>query len=275
MQRSSGAPDVMVGMIDGPIFLDHPDLAARNIHVLDNGSGECSLRESIACQHGTCVAGILWGRRGSAAPAICPDCSYLLRPIFPESSSNDMPVATPLELAAAIRETIEHGAQIVNLSAAVLQPTPNGVQKLREALDSAAARNVIIVVAAGNQATIGSSALTHHPWVIPVAGCHLNGRPLSESNFGKSIGRFGLCAPAEGVTSLGGDGQSHLFGGTSAAAPFVTGTIALLWSLFSSATAAQIKSAVVNADGNRRAAIVPPLLDAEAAYRSMAVGRSN
>jgi hypothetical protein len=44
-------------MIDSPIFLQHPDLAAGNIHATDNGSGACSLHESIACPHGTFVAG--------------------------------------------------------------------------------------------------------------------------------------------------------------------------------------------------------------------------
>jgi subtilisin family serine protease len=277
MQLSRGVRDVVIGLIDGPISLNHPDLAAGNIYATDSGSGACSLHASTACQHGTFVAGILVARRGSAAAAICPDCSLLLRPIFPERTNNHdaMPAATPVELAAAIRETVEGGARIVNLSAALLRPTPTGVQKLQESLDFAAARGAITIAAAGNQGTIGSSVITRHPWVIPVAGCRLNGQPLSESNFGNSIGRRGLCAPAEGVTSLGSEGQAQLFGGTSAAAPFVTGTIALLWSVFPSATAAQIKSAVLKVGSTRRNTVVPPLLDAEAAYQSMAAARTN
>ena len=53
------------------------------------------------------------------------------------------------------------------------------------------------------------------------------------SNFGNSIGRRGLSAPGDGITSLrDADGNAPTFGGTSAAAPFVTGTIALLKSVF-------------------------------------------
>ena len=276
MQQSSGVSDVVIGLIDGPIAMDHPELAGGNIHVTGGSSGACSLSSSIACQHGTFVAGILSAQRGSSAPAICPDCTLVLRPIFPESTSNGagMPAATPLELAAAILETVEAGARIINLSAALLQPTPTGVKKLQDSLDFAAARGALTVAAAGNQGTIGSSVITRHPWVIPVAGCGLDGQPLSESNFGNSIGRRGLCAPAEGITSLGSDGQPRLFGGTSAAAPFVTGTIALLWSVFPSATVAQIKSALLLGNGARRSTVIPPLLDAAAAYQAMTAART-
>ena len=233
------------------------------------------MASSIACQHGTFVAGILTARRGSSAPAICPDCTLLVRPIFPEKTTNseDMPAATPLELAAAIREMVEAGARIINLSAALVQPTATGVQRLQEALDFAASRGAITVAAAGNQRAVGSSAITRHPWVIPVAGCSLQGQPLSESNFGSSIGRNGLRAPAEQVTSLGSDGKPRQFGGTSAAAPFVTGTIALLWSQFPSAPAARIKSALLQVGSARRNTVVPPLLDAAAAYDAMASAR--
>src|SRR5262249_25532750 len=104
----------------------------------------------------------------------------------------------------------------------------------------------------------------------PVAACNARGRPLGESNLASSIGRRGLSAPGEGVISLGTNGKPQTFGGTSTAAPFVTGAIALLWSEFPGATAAQIKLAVTQYGRRRRNTIVPPLLDAWAAYRSLA-----
>ena len=51
--------------------------------------------------------------------------------------------------------------------------------------------------------------------------------------------------------------------------PFVTGTVALLWSEFPSATAAQIKLALTQAPIGRRASVISPLLDAETAYRTL------
>ena len=78
-------------------------------------------------------------------------------------------------------------------------------------------------------------------------------------------------APGEGVTSLGAEGAPLSLGGTSVAAPFVTGTIALLWSMFPRASVAEVKHAVtMGAYGRRRTTIVPPLLDAWASYQTIA-----
>ncbi len=112
--------------------------------------------------------------------------------------------------------------------------------------------------------------ITRHPWVIPVAACNPQGQPLDESNLGSSIGRRGLAAPGENITSIGSDGKPGTFHGTSAAAPFVTGTIALLWSEFPGATAAKIKLAVTQA-GRARRTVAPPLLNAWAAYVAMSL----
>lgn len=270
MERTSGSPEVKIGLIDGPVATQHPDLAVEYLREIPGNNGAtCTQANSTACTHGTFVAGILSAKRNSPAPAICPNCTLLVRPIFAELTSGreHMPSATPKELAAAIIECIDAGARVINLSLALAQPSTKGEQSLEEALNQAVRRGVIVAAAAGNQGTLGSSAITRHPWVIPVVSCDLRGRPMNESNLGSSIGRRGLSAPGDAITSLGAKGQSLTFGGTSVAVPFVTGAIALLWSEFPSATAAQIKLAVTQASTPRRASVVPPLLDAAAAYQ--------
>jgi subtilisin family serine protease len=230
----------------------------------------------MACVHGTFVAGILVGMRNSLAPAICSNCTLLVRPIFAETTlgSEQMPSATPSDLATAIIESIDAGARILNMSVAIAQPSSQGERELQEALDYAISRGVIAVVASGNQGTLGSSAITRHPWVIPVVACDLQGRPISYSNLGSSIGRRGLSAPGDQITSLGTDEKTLTLGGTSVAVPFVTGAIALLWSEFPTATAAEIQLAVTQGNGARRTTVVPPLLDAWAAYQIMAKSRA-
>ena len=270
MERTSGSPEVKIGLIDGPVVTQHADLVGEHLREIPGNNGAtCTEANSTACLHGTFVAGILSAKRNSLAPAICPNCTLLIRPIFTETTSGreHMPSATPHELASAIVECIDAGAQVINLSLALAQPSTNGEQSLQEALNQAIKRGVIVVAAAGNQGTLGSSAITRHPWVIPVAACDLRGRPMSESNLGSSIGRRGLSAPGDSITSLGSEGQSFTFGGTSVAVPFVTGAIALLWSEFPTATAAQIKLAITQTTTPRRASVVPPLLDAAAAYQ--------
>ena len=278
MQQSSGNAKVTIGLIDGPVMLTHPDLAHQNLREISGGmTASCTDANKMACLHGTFVAGILSANRGSAAPAICPDCTLLIRPIFfsKTSGQEQIPSATPQELATAIIECIAAGATIVNLSLALAQPTNKEEQALTEAINHAAKQGVIVVAAAGNQGTLGSSAITRHPWVIPVAACDLSGRPINGTNLGRSIGKLGLSAPGDNITSLGTEGNPLTSGGTSVAVPFVTGTIALLWSLFPAATAAQIKLALLHTSSPRRASLVPPLLDANASYQSLAINHLN
>jgi subtilisin family serine protease len=270
MDRTSGRADMTIGLIDGPVDRTHPDLASEQVRDLSavpqsvDGGGR-------ACLHGTFVAGILCARRTSAAPAICPGCTVVVRPIFNEAAhaADSMPRSTPAELARAILDCVEAGARVLNISAAIARPTINGDRVLKEALDRAVSRGVIVVVAAGNEGTLGGTTLTSHPWVIPVAACDLRGRPSDYSNLGHSIGRRGLAAPGDRITSLGAAGASLTLSGTSAAAPFVTGAVALLWSEFPGATAPQVRRAITRAHVARRAAVVPPLLDAWDAHQSM------
>jgi subtilisin family serine protease len=274
LNRTSGTADMTIGLIDGPVVMNHPELATSPIREISgNGGTACIQTNSMACLHGTFIAGILSAKRGSAAPAICPGCTLLIRPIFTEASAANaqMPSATPQELAAAIKQCIEAGSRIINLSLALAQPSPTGERELEQALDYAAKRGVIVVAAAGNQGTLGSTAITRHSWTIPVAAYDLHGRPMVESNLGNSIGRRGLGAPGDRITSLGADGRALTLGGTSAAAPFVTGALALLWSIFPRASAGQMKVAITQAYAGRRNTVAPPLLDAWASYEYLSM----
>ena len=273
MELTRGRAETIIALIDGPVATSHPDLLGSNIREIPGRlPSACDQTRSFACMHGTFVAGILIAKRGSPAPAICPDCTLLVRPIFAETSATEapMPSATPEELARAIVDCIDAGARIINLSAALLQPDAKGARLLEEALDYSARRGVIVVAAAGNYGTVGSSAITRHSWVIPVIASNRLGRPLSYSNLGNSIGRRGLSAPGENITSLVANGKQLTFGGTSAAAPFVTGAIALVWSVFPQATAAQVKFSITRSRVIGPATVVPPLLNAWSAYQDLA-----
>lgn len=270
MELTDGSPEIAVGLIDGPVDTDHHDLATRNIREIPGKlAGTCSQASGPACQHGTLVTAILCANRESGALAICPGCTLLVCPIFVEVPNAQVPRATPEELAEAIIETVDAGVRVINLSVTSIQPSSKGQRKLEEALDYAARYGVIPVVAAGNQGTVGSSVMTRHPWSVPVVACDSRGMPLNQSNLGGSIGRRGLGAPGENIPSLQAGGGLLSFGGTSAAAPFVTGAIALLWSEFPSATAAEIKLSITQAASSRRTTIVPPLLDAWGAFKTL------
>jgi subtilisin family serine protease len=275
MKLSSGNPDITIGVIDGPVDFSHAAFNGSKIRtVKDSQIGACKNANDIACTHGTFIAGILCARRGLAAPAICPDCEILLNTIFREgaknASSNDIisPSATPEELSNAIIETIDEGAKIINLSLGLSSSSLTSYDNLQEAYDYALQKGVIIVVAAGNQGNIGNISLINHQWLLPVAACDENGRLNSMSNFGPSIGNRGIIAPGVNIRSTYPGGQYTNMSGTSFAAPFVTGVIALLWSIFTNATASMIKYAITTGASNlRRRSIIPPLLNAEETYK--------
>jgi hypothetical protein len=267
MKRTVGRRQVIIGLVDGPVDMENLNLATEAVREVATKPpvqrGICHLPKSNSCRHGTFVAGILAAKRGSDAPAISPGCTLLLRPIFAEESSPDStPATTARELADAVTQVVQSGANVVNLSCQLLRGSASADRDLDDAFDFAASRGAICVAAAGNEGSLGSSAITRHQWVIPVAACGRAGRPSEGTNLGHSIGRRGLLAPGEGIRSLGPAREEFSVQGTSAAAPFVTGVAALLWSEFPEASAADIWQAINLSHESRRTTIVPPLLNA-------------
>ena len=172
----------------------------------------------------------------------------------------------PEELSKAIVQTIDAGAKIVNLSLGLSSSSLTTDQRLKEAYDYALRKGAILVAAAGNQGNIGHTTMLDHNWLIPVSACDFQGRIDPMSNFGRSISKRGLMAPGVNITSTAPDGKYTQMSGTSAAAPFVTGTIALLWSIFPEAPAHNItRSLISNKIYNRT--IIPPILNAYDAYK--------
>jgi subtilisin family serine protease len=277
MNISSGDPNIVIGIIDGPVDLNHPAFENSNLKtVRDSQFGACKNAPSVACSHGTFIAGILCAKRGFSAPAICPNCKVIFNPIFNEGTNNTnnknslVPSITPDELANAIIETIDAGAQIINLSLGLSSSSLITYGKLQQAYDYALHRGVIIVVAAGNYGYIGNISLINHDWLIPVAACNEDGRLDPSSNFGTSIGNRGVMAPGVHIKSTFPGGEYTYMSGTSVAAPFVTGSIALLWSIFPYATPIAIIDSITRRTSffNHRS-IIPQLLNAEVAWNKL------
>jgi len=281
MDRTEGHNNIKIGVIDGPVDFNHPQLKNAKIKTIsDSQFIECKNSTSVACMHGTFIVGILSGIRNSTSPAICPQCPILLRPIFKDGSSLavsdnynniNIPISTPQELAKAIIETINAGAKIINLSIGISISSLVTHYELQQAYQYAIRNHVIIIAASGNQGSLGYASTLYHPWVIPVASCDEYGKISSISNLGSFIARRGIMAPGTKIKSiLPNNGYSYM-SGTSFAAPFLTGVIALLWSLFQEATSTDIITSIINADAisNNRRSLIPPLVNAELAYKKL------
>jgi len=204
---------------------------------------------------------------------MCPGCSLVVAPIF--GTAEDLsPRTTEAALAEAICALVDSNVHVINLSASYAYPTPNSNPALGAALDYAAVRDVPVIAAAGNQATIGTSQITRHPAVLPVIAADDAGRPLATSNLSATVGRRGLAAPGSNITSIKATGGTLTWTGTSVAAPFVTATVALLRSIFPSASGIQTRMAVSGLASKRRRMFMPPRLDAAAAFEALLVQQS-
>jgi subtilisin family serine protease len=268
---SHGTPEIRVGLIDGPVNTAHAALtSARIVPVGAARAASCRVVDSAACRHGTAVAGFLVAAGRDAAAGVCPGCTLLVRPVFAEAAA--APESSPAELARALRDIVDAGAHVINVSAGLIRARGR-LRDIEEAVEYAAGREVPVVVAGGNTRQIGASSLTGHPWTTPVVAYDLRGRPLPESSLGRSIGGRGLGACGEPLPTIAGNGRPMLMGGTSTAAPFVTGALALLRAAFPSSGGAHVRHALVAGARGRRSTVIPPLMDAWGGFEVLDVDR--
>ncbi len=185
--------------------------------------------------HGTHVAGIIAadGRVRGVAPFV------RLMPV--RAAFNQFLGSGALETddaASAIVYAVDNGARILNLSWGDQEES----SLVRAALEYAAARDVVIVAAAGNSASAAAHFPSADPRVLGVAASNRSGTRTAFSNFGAAAG-VQLAAPGEesaypghGIRSLlplafDDDGLRDGLGerrGTSMSAPHVAGVAALV-----------------------------------------------
>jgi subtilisin family serine protease len=161
----------------------------------------------------THVAGIIGARRG-ACVGIAPGCSLLSLKVLGHSGmgSNDA-------VAQAVSFAAEAKADIICMSLGSARPDA----QLHDAIKRAHAQGVIIVCAAGNDggAVDYPAAFAE---TIAVGAVDKSGNACEFSSRGKEIS---VAAPGEDITSTWlADGYATI-SGTSMAAPFVAGTLAL------------------------------------------------
>ncbi|WP_026421116.1 hypothetical protein [Actinokineospora inagensis] len=186
----------------------------------------------------------LTGVGGQGGLAIAP-----LSPMTTKALGHGRP---PGELAEVLRG-VEARIALVSLAVGEGDEEP-----LRAALDDVEARDVLVI-------TTGDSVVAEHPWTVPVLSCTSSGRPSWFVEHDPDA--RGVLAPGEDVPGPRGNTT-----GNGVAAAVVANTASLLWSLFPTATAAQLRAALLIGATTRRAG--PPLMDAERAHEHLALSAS-
>ena len=245
----AGADEIVLAVVDDGFNVTHLDLAPKLLPGWDLAEGNADVRTTSP--HGTHVAGIALavGDNGVGVAGVAYGAGVRLLPVkvFPDDATkngslddliNGMRWAVGLPVAGAPDNA--NPADIVNLSLGVgSAPPPSTIQLIETTLAAMRAQGAVVVAAAGNR---GSGFGVEYPAraadAIAVGSVDWTGLRSRFSTFGDGLDLMapgGAAHPSTTercrfVLSLGSSTDTSLFcqPGTSMAAPFVSGTAALL-----------------------------------------------
>nr|WP_239152390.1 type VII secretion-associated serine protease mycosin [Virgisporangium aurantiacum] len=239
LDRLAGVADgagVLVAVVDSGVEARHPQLAGAVVPGVDRldagGDGR------VDCVgHGTAVASIIAARirPGTAFRGVAPAATVLpVRVSERVTDENGGRTATLADVAAAVRQAVDRGARVVNLSLTTDRDDPN----LRDAVTYARSRDAVLVAAAGNKQEAGNPRVfpASYDGVLGVGGVQEDGARVATSQIGPHVD---LVAPGADVIAAGREGHAR-YTGTSFAAAFVAGTAALVRQYHPDLTADQV-----------------------------------
>lgn len=218
---------VVIAIIDTGIDTSHPDLAGVVIGGADfSGAGTPDGSSPVGPSgfHGTMVASLIagQGRVTGGVIGIAPSAKLLSISVGLGLTGAD----TDRQIAQAVRWAADQGADVINLS--VSRASRNWPASWDEAFLYAMEKDVVIVAASGNKLDGQSSptAPATIPGVISVTAVDREG-DASEVSGAEGIG---ISVAAAGVDMVGSypNQQPRKWSGSSAAAPIVSGLLALM-----------------------------------------------
>jgi subtilisin family serine protease len=236
---------VTVAVIDTGVDPNQPDLRGRlidGVNLVNPGDPTSDYADTSSDSHGTSVATIIagyphevsgnnyYGMIGLADQA----------KIMPVKVGKDTTFGDPA-IIAGIQYAVSHGAQVINMSIGGGYPDAS----VTDAIDTALADGVVVVVGAGNDAQTGDSisSLADIPGVLDVGGVDSNGQRYSQSHYGADVS---VAAPANAVEVGLTGGKYDEGSGTSFAGPWVSAEAALLIAAHPGWTSGQIVAAIVD-----------------------------
>jgi len=233
---NSNPATVAVAVLDSGIDTDHPDL---NVVGGANFVGGISYDDDFG--HGTHVAGTIGAVDNELGViGVAPGT-----PLYAVKVLNGGGGGSDATIIGGINWVMAQGnIKVINMSLGGFGFDVDG--PLRQAIDAAVASGIVVVVAAGNEA---SDAATFVPAaydsVITVSAIDDgNGSFASFSNWGADVD---LAAPGVGInsTTVGGGTSGDTWNGTSMASPHVAGAVALYLANNSGALPADVKDYLI------------------------------
>jgi type VII secretion-associated serine protease mycosin len=210
-------------------------------------------------EHGTLVASLLAGRgsgTGSGVLGVAPEASILTASVaFGEDTGAT--ISNDDQIAAAVVWAVDHGAEVINMS--LTRNTRDWPESWDDAFTYAFEHDVVVVAAAGNRGSgtteVGAPATI--PGVLTVAGVD---RDQTASFDASSQGiTIAVSAPSEELVGVMPDGSHIQWSGTSAAAPIVSGLVALVRAAYPDLDAANVINRVITTADPDGQAVPSPL----------------
>ena len=215
----SKLPEITVGVIDSGVDYSHEFFDGRiKSYQYDYVDDDGDAMDEIG--HGTHVAGII-------ADITLPNVKLNAYRV-----ANRRGDAYIDDIVSAIGQAIQDNVDIINISLGAEIPSESIEETmLKEALDQAIDKDIIVITAAGNGndnnqgIDVGNIWPACYPNVVTVSAIGQDNVIASFSNYGKVID---LCAPGVDINSTYLDNEFFKMSGTSMACPFVSGAAALL-----------------------------------------------
>jgi cyanobactin maturation PatA/PatG family protease len=225
--ETRGDPKICVAVLDGIVDQNHPCFDGADLTRLPSlVSGEANENGSMSA-HGTHVASIIFGQPDSPVEGIAPHCRGLIIPVF----ADDRLRLSQLDLARAIEQAVNAGANIINVSAGQLTDEGEADTWLEKSVQLCQENNVLLIAATGNDGCECLHVPASLPTVLAVGAMDDQGKPTHFSNWGGEYQNQGILAPGENILGAKPGGGTTRLNGTSFATPIVSGVVALLLSL--------------------------------------------
>ncbi|NEO80932.1 MAG: PatA/PatG family cyanobactin maturation protease, partial [Moorea sp. SIO4G3] len=227
MNKSLGDSEVCIAILDGPVDQSHPCFDGANLSRLPTLVSDVA-SSAMMSGHGTHIASIIFGQKDSSVSGIAPQCRGLIVPVFSDGKRGKL---SQIDLARAINQAVEAGANVINISGGQLSQSGDADPILADAVRFCNNEGVLIVAAAGNDACECLHVPAALPSVLAVGAMNAQGLPADYSNWGKIYQYQGILAPGENILGAEPGGGVVLRSGTSFATPIVSGVVALLLSI--------------------------------------------
>lgn len=228
---TTGSPSVKIAVIEGDGFeQNHPDL---NLSISE---GEDYVSGPLAGAHGTLVAGIIGAKTNNWTG---------IAGIAGGNNSNGSKIIPYRALYAsqginAIYDAVAKGAKVINMSYTV-----NESSDYNQALTYAHNNGVTLVCASGNEYSPQIDFPASHEHTIAVGAIDSSNDLYPSSNYGEGLD---LVAPGVSIRSTARSNEDYygFIYGTSAAAPHVSGVVALMLSINPNLTPDEIRTILHN-----------------------------